>query len=49
MKIAPINLDWRDAHEFLVGAVVPRPIAFVSTIGKDGIFNVAPFSSFAMV
>ena len=46
MKIDPENLDQRGAHELMVGAIVPRPIAFVSTVGKDGVFNVAPFSFF---
>ena len=33
-------------YHFLTGAVVPRPIAFVSTVGRGGLFNVAPFSYF---
>jgi len=49
MKIDPANLDWRDAHELAVGAVVPRPIAFVSTISEDGVFNVAAFSFFSAI
>ncbi len=49
MKIDPTNLDWRDGHELMMGSVVPRPIAFVSTIGKDGVFDVAPFSAFSTV
>ncbi len=49
MKIDPANLDYKDSHELLVGAIVPRPIAFVSTVGKDGVFNVAPFSFFSGV
>ncbi len=49
MKIDPVDLDYRQAHELLVGAVVPRPIAFVSTIGADGVFNIAPFSFFGVV
>jgi flavin reductase (DIM6/NTAB) family NADH-FMN oxidoreductase RutF len=49
MKIAPENLNKRDAHHLLMSAVVPRPIAFVSTIGEDGVFNVAPFSGFAVI
>jgi len=28
---------------------VPRPIAFVSTVGADGVFNVAPFSLFTVL
>jgi hypothetical protein len=31
MKIDAMNLEWWGAHELLVGAVVPRPIAFIST------------------
>jgi len=33
-------------HGFLLGAVGPRPIAFASTIDKDGKHNLAPFSFF---
>jgi flavin reductase (DIM6/NTAB) family NADH-FMN oxidoreductase RutF len=46
VRIDPKNLDWREAHNLLTSVVVPRPIAFVSTIGKDNVFNVAPFSLF---
>lgn len=49
MKIDPSNLDWKDSHELLVSAVLPRPIAFVSTVGEDGVYNVAPFSFFTVV
>ena len=44
MKIDPANLDWQETHELVVSAIVPRPIAFVSTVGEDNVFNVAPFS-----
>ena len=30
----------------MIGSIVPRPIAFVSTKSKDGILNLAPFSYF---
>ena len=33
-------------HQFLIGVVVPRPIAFVSTANREGRPNVAPFSFF---
>ena len=46
MKIDPADLNRKEAHELLVAAILPRPIAFVSTVGPDGIFNVAPFSYF---
>ena len=41
---APLN-----NYKLLIGSVVPRPIAFVSTISVDGIFNLAPFSFFNAV
>lgn len=46
MKIVPGKLSKRDSHELFMSAVVPRPIALVSTLGKNGVFNVAPFSCF---
>jgi flavin reductase (DIM6/NTAB) family NADH-FMN oxidoreductase RutF len=33
-------------YRILVGSVVPRPIAFVSTVSAQGVFNLAPFSFF---
>ena len=49
MKIDPAALDSREIHELMVGCVAPRPIAFVSTIGEDGVYNVAPFSFFTLL
>jgi flavin reductase (DIM6/NTAB) family NADH-FMN oxidoreductase RutF len=40
------DLPVADAYAFLMGAVVPRPIAFVTTLGATGVVNAAPFSSF---
>jgi flavin reductase (DIM6/NTAB) family NADH-FMN oxidoreductase RutF len=34
------------AYKLLVGSVVPRPIAFVSTVSAEGQRNLAPFSFF---
>lgn len=36
----------KQLYELLVNAVVPRPIAWVSSISKEGISNLAPFSFF---
>ena len=33
-------------YKLLNGAVIPRPIAFVTTLNEDGSVNAAPFSSF---
>ena len=49
MKIDPQGMRKRDLHELLLSAILPRPIAFVSTIGEDGIFNLAPYSCFAPI
>lgn len=35
-----------DAYNLLVGLVVPRPIAWVTTISEKGVVNLAPFSFF---
>jgi len=32
--------------KLVVGSVVPRPIAFVSSVGRNGVANIAPFSFF---
>ena len=35
-----------ETHKLMIGSIVPRPIAFVSTISTDGVQNLAPFSYF---
>ncbi|KAK6464691.1 hypothetical protein DFJ63DRAFT_311987 [Scheffersomyces coipomensis] len=38
-----------DNYKLLIGAITPRPIGFLSTISKDGVTNLAPFSFFNLV
>lgn len=38
----------QDTYKLLIGAVVPRPIAFVSSIDAHGLRNLAPFSFFTV-
>lgn len=38
-----------DAYKILIGSVVPRPIAWVSTVDGEGRTNLAPFSFFTAV
>ena len=45
--INPKNLSSHKAHDFLTDIVTPRPIAFVSTIDKNGVYNLAPYSYFS--
>lgn len=49
MNIDPATLPWRDAYKYLTGSIVPRPIAFVSTVDAEGKTNLAPFSFFTAV
>ncbi|MBI5916320.1 MAG: flavin reductase family protein [Bacteroidetes bacterium] len=44
--IDPGSVPRHDFHQFIVGAIGPRPIAFVSTVDKDGNANLAPYSFF---
>jgi len=46
MIIDPRENDLRANYKLLIGSVVPRPIAFVSTMDADGTPNLAPFSFF---
>lgn len=46
VEFNPIDVPQRDLYKLLIGAVVPRPIAWVSTISPDGVPNLAPFSFF---
>jgi len=46
LTIDPTQIPTRDLHQYILGAVAPRPIAFASTISEDGIPNLAPYSFF---
>jgi len=45
-RIVPGDISTKDLHQFLLGSVSPRPIAFVSTIDEQGNHNLAPYSFF---
>lgn len=45
----PADLALPDRYKLLIGTVVPRPIAWVSTLSDDGKANLAPFSYFNAV
>ncbi|MDB4896531.1 MAG: flavin reductase [Firmicutes bacterium] len=49
-KIDPALLDFRATYRLLVGSIVPRPIAWVSTVDPTtGLVNLAPFSAYMLV
>jgi flavin reductase (DIM6/NTAB) family NADH-FMN oxidoreductase RutF len=49
MDVVPRQLPHRDFYNLLIGAVAPRPIAWVSTLSAGGQPNLAPFSFFNAV
>lgn len=46
MFITLDTLSHRDRYAWMISSVIPRPIAWVSTISADGVPNLAPFSYF---
>jgi flavin reductase (DIM6/NTAB) family NADH-FMN oxidoreductase RutF len=46
MIIDPTSTSPRDMYRLLIGLIVPRPIAWVSTLSAAGVTNLAPFSFF---
>jgi len=46
MQLDPRTMKQESTYKLLIGCVVPRPIAWVSTVGPDGVNNLAPFSFF---
>ena len=46
ITLDPKELPVPKVHQYLLGAIGPRPIAFASTIDADGNYNLAPFSFF---
>jgi flavin reductase (DIM6/NTAB) family NADH-FMN oxidoreductase RutF len=46
ITLDPQTTPTPDFHQFMIGAIAPRPIAFVSTVDKEGNTNLAPYSFF---
>ncbi len=46
LTIDPQDTPQKDLHQFILGTVSPRPIAFVSTVDENGVKNLAPYSFF---
>jgi flavin reductase (DIM6/NTAB) family NADH-FMN oxidoreductase RutF len=49
LSINPANCEHRQIYKLMTGIIVPRPIALVSTVDRNGVANLAPFSFFAGV
>ena len=48
MELDPHAMDPKLCYKLVIGCVVPRPIAVVSTVSVEGVMNVAPFSYFTV-
>lgn len=48
-SLNPKDMTARENYKFLIGSVIPRPIAFVTSTAKDQTINGAPFSFFNVV
>ncbi|ARK29859.1 flavin reductase family protein [Halalkalibacter krulwichiae] len=49
LSIDPSAQTERENYKFLIGSIIPRPVAFVTTVSADGTLNGAPFSYFNIV
>jgi len=48
MEINPNTLNQKERYKLLIGAILPRPIAWVSSIDDEGVPNLAPYSFFTI-
>ncbi len=46
MELDPESINTRTVYEWMIGTILPRPIAWVSTVDPAGRTNLAPFSFF---
>ena len=49
MEIPANSLNWDQTYKLMTGAIVPRPIAWVTTLSPEGVVNAAPFSAFTLL
>ncbi|MHA7967034.1 flavin reductase family protein [Paenibacillus sp. CAU 1782] len=49
IHIDPAAGSVQDNYKLLIGSILPRPIALVTTLSEDGVLNAAPFSFFNIV
>lgn len=49
VHFSPKELSERDNYKFLIGSIIPRPIALITSVSEDDVLNIAPFSYFNIV
>jgi flavin reductase (DIM6/NTAB) family NADH-FMN oxidoreductase RutF len=47
LTLDPANCETRQIYKIMTGIIVPRPVALVSTVDRNGVVNLAPFSAFS--
>ena len=46
VSVSPGDYESRQVYKLMTGIIVPRPVALVSTVDRNSVANVAPFSFF---
>ena len=46
LSVDPADCQPREIYKLMTGIIVPRPVALVSTVNREGAANLAPFSFF---
>jgi flavin reductase (DIM6/NTAB) family NADH-FMN oxidoreductase RutF len=49
VSVSPGDYEPRQVYKLMTGIIVPRPVALVSTVDREGVANLAPFSFFTGV
>ena len=49
LSINPNEQTEKDNYKLLTGSIIPRPVAFVTSVTKEGVLNGAPYSYFNIV
>lgn len=49
MEFNPDELDQKAIYKLITGAIIPRPIGWISSISEQGVPNLAPFSFFNVI
>ena len=48
LTLHPADCELRQIYKLMTGIIVPRPVALVSTLDRNGVANLAPFSAFSL-
>lgn len=49
VHISPEEMSERENYKFLIGSIIPRPIALITSVSEEEVLNIAPFSYFNIV